>query len=52
MTAVSAPELQFFMSLYAVVVDMTLMIVFLGFLFWMMKRCCKPSEISFDQADL
>jgi hypothetical protein len=49
---VRAPELQFFMLLYVVIVGITLSIVFLGFLIWALKRCSKPNDLSFHQADL
>ena len=47
-----APELQFFMLLYVVVIGITLSIVFLGFLIWVIKRCSKPNDLAFHQADL
>ena len=47
-----APELQFFMLLYVVVIGITLSIVFLGFLIWVTKRCFKPNDLRFNQADL
>ena len=47
-----APELQFFTLLYVVVIGITLSIVFLGFLIWVVKRCFKPNDLSFHQADL
>jgi hypothetical protein len=49
---IRAPELQFFTLLYVVVVGITLSIVFLGFLIWVIKRCFKPNDLSFHQADL
>mmetsp|Transcript_22216 Transcript_22216/g.25727 ORF Transcript_22216/g.25727 Transcript_22216/m.25727 type:complete len:158 (+) Transcript_22216:45-518(+) len=47
-----APELEFFTLLYVVIIGLTLSVVFLGFLIWVAKRCTKPNDLSFHQADL
>lgn len=47
-----APQLQFFMLLYVVVIGITLSIVLLGFFIWVIKRCAKPNDLAFHQADL
>ena len=47
-----APELNFFMLLYAVIVGIALAIVTLGFFIWVIKRFFRPNELSFHQADL
>mmetsp|Transcript_11434 Transcript_11434/g.13107 ORF Transcript_11434/g.13107 Transcript_11434/m.13107 type:complete len:158 (+) Transcript_11434:25-498(+) len=50
--AQKAPQLQFYILLYTVVIGMTLSVVFLGFIIWVVKRCLRPNDLSFHQADL
>jgi len=50
--ATKAPELQFFALLYVVVIGITLSIVLLGVIIWVLKRCFKPNDLAFHQADL